>query len=627
MKIKNILLNDFKSFQGSHSFDFSGGRPGLHFLTGKNISEPELGANGAGKSTLWDALFWCFFGRTCRGVRGENVKAWDIPGGCSVSVYLDVNDVGHCVTRTWHPTKMNTLTIESGAGSPEQVEQDKVEDLIRLDGASFLHSVLIGQYAQMFFDLQPATKLALFSEILDLDYWLNMSQEAGHGVRLAEDDACYMSSKMALLEGKLGEAEENLDSYKTQSVEFENDKKDRVEEARAALAVLKQKKQTIDMDIRTIDISVGGVKDAVSHALTAQNREEKTLRGLEEKVSLLRTASQVKKSEIDNIDIELDKFQSVDEICPYCKQPVSAEHLLKEIASLEDRGTVLEDEQQDILQKLEAEEAKVKTLKNKLSHYIDKGRIAEREERGLLDELNEEKRTLTEIVTRLDTQKQTLSQIRTAKNPFKERIRAVRDRVKDLDGQLDELIDKIDLKNNELGALKYWTKGFKEIRLFLIEEALNTLEIEVNNNLIQLGLKDWQISFDVERETKSGGVSKGFQVFINSPNSPDRVPWEAWSGGESQRLLLAGTMGLSNLILNRKGVTCNLEVWDEPSQHLSESGIEDLMDLLYDRARATGKQIWLVDHRSLDYANFASVVTVRKDEKGSHITTLQISGE
>ena len=70
---------------------------------------------------------------------------------------------------------------------------------------------------------------------------------------------------------------------------------------------------------------------------------------------------------------------------------------------------------------------------------------------------------------------------------------------------------------------------------------------------------DWRIEFDVERETKAGGISKGFVVFVHPSDKADPVRFEAYSGGETQRLRMAGDLGLANLIMERAGLTNTLE--------------------------------------------------------------------
>jgi energy-coupling factor transporter ATP-binding protein EcfA2 len=58
------------------------------------------------------------------------------------------------------------------------------------------------------------------------------------------------------------------------------------------------------------------------------------------------------------------------------------------------------------------------------------------------------------------------------------------------------------------------------------------------------------------------------------------------------------------------------EVYDEPSQYLSTAGIESLLDILKDRAKATGKRIFLVDHRHLGAEAFDGVYTIVKTPDG-----------
>lgn len=184
--------------------------------------------------------------------------------------------------------------------------------------------------------------------------------------------------------------------------------------------------------------------------------------------------------------------------------------------------------------------------------------------------------------------------------------------------KLDDNKSKLEADNE---AVSYWIKGFKRIRLFIIEQAFQTLEIEVNNSLAQLGMPDWSISFAIERENKSGGVTKGFIVLINSPNNPNPVKWESWSGGETQRLQLAGDLGLANLIMQQAGLTSTIEFYDEPSTHLSKEGMLDLANMLHDRAVTDKKQIWIIDHAAItNFGEFQGRIHAEKSRVGATIT-------
>ena len=146
-------------------------------------------------------------------------------------------------------------------------------------------------------------------------------------------------------------------------------------------------------------------------------------------------------------------------------------------------------------------------------------------------------------------------------NPYTEMLNTNLEATGGFNYQKNALKASIEKHEREHASVSYWVNGFKRVRLMIVEETLRQLEIEVNNNLGSLGLLDWRIEFDVERETKAGGISKGFVVFVHPSDKADPVRFEAYSGGETQRLRMAGDLGLANLIMERAGLTNTLELY------------------------------------------------------------------
>ena len=154
--------------------------------------------------------------------------------------------------------------------------------------------------------------------------------------------------------------------------------------------------------------------------------------------------------------------------------------------------------------------------------------------------------------------------------------------------------------------------------MYLIEEALLQLEIETNKALADLGFtSEWRIKYSIEKRSKTGHSISGFNVAVQSPHSTKPVPFAAWSGGEKQRLKIAGSIGFIALMSARTGLEFGIEVYDEPTQHLSPQGIDSLLETLRIRAYETNKRIWLVDHHTLDYGDFAGRAVISKQEAGS----------
>lgn len=203
-------------------------------------------------------------------------------------------------------------------------------------------------------------------------------------------------------------------------------------------------------------------------------------------------------------------------------------------------------------------------------------------------------------------------------NPFDAVKSAQDEQIADMSDRVEAATRRRNTVSERLFLASGWARWFKDIRLGLIGDALDQLEMEVNNCVVEKGLIGWELQFDVDRETKSGTVQRGFSVTVLSPHNTNPVPWEAWSGGESQRLRIAVQEGLSNLIRAHTGATMPLEVWDEPAQGMTAQGVTDLLNSLKARAHDEQRQIWIVDHLALGYSSFDGSVGVVKDNTGSH---------
>lgn len=517
--IETIELENFRSFRGKHSFMLPEA-PGLYLITGKNEIEPRLGSNGVGKSTLLDSLYWCLYGRTTRGLKAGDVISWD-ETSCRVSVELAVTDSVALIKRTQNP---NSLTLNS-----KPVSQEELQKYLRLGPEAFTYAVLLPQFGESFFDLPPAAKLTLFSQIMELDFWLEKSKQAGE---LAEEIAGIKTAKelaASKCEGQIESAANDLEQLEAQLHEFTNTQG-------RVVAELKKEQRLL---------------------------AESAKKGIE--------AVKFAERALINIERKLEKLSTHAKVCPTCKQ------------------------------KIENKDAEA-LLRNK----SDFSR-----------ELSSLQRVDSQSTERLRGLQQSIETEQKRSNPYAVQIKQKLAAVEAVKVRHADLLKQITSLDEDHAAASFWINGFKRLRLFIVEETLRQLEIEVNNNMSSLGLTDWRIEFDVERENKSGGITKGFVVFVYPSEHAEPVRFEAYSGGESQRLRLAGDLGLANLIMERAGLRSTVEFFDEPSRHLSQEGLLDVAETLNQRALQAGKRIFLVDHATIDFGDFADRFLVKKGRGGS----------
>ena len=173
MQVRSLTLSGFKSFVKEQEFTFP--QVGLYLLSGDNKVESDLGANGSGKSSFWDALSWCLYGKSARGLKGPSLASWGGENICSVVVEMEVGEGEVKLQRSWNP---NSLSICIAEEDWKVITQDELDEILGMGYQAFLNTVLLGQFNQMFFDLSPSEKLQAFSEVMDLDIWMEMSTKA-----------------------------------------------------------------------------------------------------------------------------------------------------------------------------------------------------------------------------------------------------------------------------------------------------------------------------------------------------------------------------------------------------------------------------------------------------------------
>ena len=303
--------------------------------------------------------------------------------------------------------------------------------------------------------------------------------------------------------------------------------------------------------------------------------------------------------------------------CPLCRQIVPARYLKGLLHHISMDKAILETQGGYSQEALKAALGKVKELNGRVESVQAVGQKAADTVYQASKDLRDLELAAASLRSRVKEAHRGLRAAKEAENPYRAQLIDSRGVSVRLRASLEVAREAQGKAERRQRRREEWAVRFKELRLWLVQEALLQLQVEVNNSLLELGLEGWGVSFAVERATAKGTVSKGFNVFIHAPGSPDAVPWEAWCGGETQRLRVAGAVGLANVIRAYTGCRCNLEVWDEPTQHLNEEGVDDM--LAYFGSRARQRQLWLVDHRSLGAGVFDSTVVVRRDKEGSSI--------
>jgi exonuclease SbcC len=518
--------------------------------------------------------------------------------------------------RQWNPNKLEYLSPE---GELYPINQEQIIEWLGLTEEEARHCLLIGQHESMFFDMKPMEKQNLFTDVLLLETWTALSKEASDKAASIEQEIRVVQGTVDENETKAGMLREQAEQHLQKAEEAEEERLGRLEAIDDVLEEMRGTYQTLKAD--AADLGKRKKKLPKTDKLQAELEKAASVQAeIEQDLSSANKELQGVSRDITKAESSLKKMETLSGDCTRCGQEISAAHKKKEIKAINQEIKALETEKDELLtavEELQEELAAQEEIWWKRADKISKSR----EEASDIERTSLRLENDRDILAgQIASKEQAAAELEELDNVFDELAKQSLETADSLDREASLLQRKVTSLEAKCSNYNFWVNGYKEIRLSVVETALDQLEIETNNYLAKFGLSDWYVFFDTEKENKSGTTTKGFTVSIQSPEVDKPVPWEAWSGGETQRLKLSGTLGLMSLLLNRRGLSTSLLMLDEPTTHLGGSGVPDLLDLLADFAEDEAKTVWFIDHRTEEYGIFDGNLHVTKDSKGSKVT-------
>jgi len=176
MFFKNIEIENFLSLGLDNKISFNS--DSVTFIKGVNLDTN--GSNGSGKSTIIEAIVWCLFGRTIRGVSADDVVNYKNKKNTKVSIEID----DYKITRyRKHHEHKNTLIVKKGS---EEItlgtvrESTKViEDIFNITYETFINSIVLGANVNVNFLSagSNADRRKIFENLLDINNFSDFQKE------------------------------------------------------------------------------------------------------------------------------------------------------------------------------------------------------------------------------------------------------------------------------------------------------------------------------------------------------------------------------------------------------------------------------------------------------------------
>lgn len=597
MKFNSLTLNNFKCFTKT-TVELPDSN-GLYLVTGKNLQVPALGSNGLGKSSLFDALCFVLYGKTAKGSKAGKLMNRNpdkkLGSGYSVEISLEKDGTTHTIRRSWSP---NSLTL-----GKDEVVQEAIDEFIGLTFEQFLYAVYFQQQGTHFIDLTAGDKLNFLSELFQLDKWVKCGDVAKTKASAITYDLVAAETEKNSLVSRLDTLLKNIDELEKKSAVWQENQdievlklKSELDSMLAAIADLVPEELNSDLLLC--------IKEVESEIATYQAniKDHNTYR------DKLLAEHAVLKNDIKRIEREIVSLKNQNDTCPTCKQKITVADNNQLIMDLEKKSAELV--ANDLYpSKIEKLEEGIKGVQDMIVRQTEQRQryLEDKKTTDLKNQVIEEKKKAVRVLElRIETQ---LKQ----NNPYQEQINGAQTTVLNESAKLDGFVEKLDFLHKQHDNYTFWQKLFPQIRLEILNEVVEELELHFNQAFAQIGLFDWSIVINTVKELKNETLKNELTVKLLQKGI--EVDLDSLSGGERQRIRLCTALGISELIKGRLGVPLNLLLFDEPMASLSAEGIELMLDLF--TSLADNNTVLLAEHRILELTKFNGTFEITKNNNGN----------
>lgn len=583
--------------------------PGVYLIMGRNEVQPHINPNGVGKSYFLEALCWCWFGKTSKALRASQVENWVGAHPTKVRTYVTIDGKNLIIDRHRNP---NALIVRENKGEPRSVEQDELERILGIDYIGFLSTIMFAQFGTRFMDMSATQQASQLSRVLQLDTWkkrADIAKKKSAEIEAMLDQlrnerarkkAAYqanLETRTRLIKSGQAWAKQQDEIEAKESIKLSDLQKEMEEHKRVAAHAKRSYKESLIVD------------SAFTKQILQLQQERTQLQQKMKKEEL-----QIKEYEtlINGYKEDLELLQ--DSVCPTCGQEFRNRESkikvknkrIKNCKKLRDESRAYIDQ---LMSDVEACDGKIEKLGDKQKKVTEELRNHAADADHFSDLA---KRASAAIVGLKEEKKE-------YKNPFDDQLRAVDEENEKITKERQVLMSQISKGQKILEKYRYWAKEFPAVRLWVLDTAAQELATYAGDALPHLGLEGWSFTCRTRATRASGAEVPEFGCMVTAPGSPAAVPFASWSGGESQLLRVAGAAGFSELAGARMNARPTLEIWDEPTAHMSDAACALLVQYLAHRAQTLGKTIFLIDHRVRFSGEFSGELFLVRDHHGTRV--------
>lgn len=618
---------------------------GLTLIEGRNEDDESANSNGAGKSSLVDALCWCLYGVTGRGVSGDAVINKKAKKECHVGVEVWTEGLNCYYIERGRKSKRlgNNLIVQhvivdgndvgSGCELTKTTVADTqalVNDLLGCSYEIFTSSIYAVQEKMP--DLPALTDKALktlIEEAAGIDK-LQRASEIAHAkyqdcVRLTtetqgkiENLTSELSNNKKLLDDVVYEREthiRNATLERAQQLRYKDLLESELRKASAlpveAVEAIEKKKAEIQAKIEEYSFIEAKGAEKQRLAMSAQSHCVMTKKEIEKEKEKIADLNK----EINNLEAKIGTH------CSECGKVYQAEDLETAKKAIE---TQIANKTKEVLKQIEDFKNQVAEAKvlAKDAEDFKKSVPSVTKLMSAMNELNDRLKKNQDVQFQIDTQKRELQNLKKTieateevtvkgETPYNKTIKTLEKSIAKLEKDKKERESEHEKyaeqqKISEAVDELYSRKGIRAHILDTVTPFLNERTAFYLNTL-----SDGEITATWQTLTKTarGDFKEKFSIDVQSVKGANC--FAGLSGGEKRKVRVATSMALQDLVASRAKKPIDLYIADEVDHALDASGLERMMSILEEKAKQFGTAL-VISHNSLrDWIDNSIVVTKR----------------
>lgn len=634
MKIPLVQIENFLTI-GSAVLELDD--RGLLLIQGMNNDDTSATSNGAGKSSGVDALCWCLYGETARGVSGDSVVNKTAKKDTSVVTVLEDGEVQYRVERyrkhtkqknqlmLWQILSPGTAPVALHKGTDKET-QEVVNKIVGCGLDVFRGAIYAGQEKMP--DLPGMTDKQLkllIEEAAGVEELAEAYKVANSRLLTAEKSLVAAQTHVSSLKGRLSALTGELGSAEAEHKTFEDGRRDR---ARTTLAGVKPHEEAISTKTAQLtaldEPALLAEKSAVEARLAALRGQQETLKRLQgeeraagDKVTRFRSTVDQLKSALAKAESNLTTVNSrVGTECGECSKTY-CEHDLEAVKELRVKGVAL--------------------AKKTLMEAAIGARDAIAEHSAMVAAVTAHQATMTDTSTDvaklsgLNTSIASVAKLKsevsahqkdveatklaakgklTEANPW---TKAVESKKEDIDRCIGDIataeLSTTDLEEKvQLASDVAAVFGPAGVRAHILDTVTPFLNEKTAEYLGALSDGNITAVWSTLAKTAKGELREKFNIEV--VNSTGAESFAGLSGGEKRKVRIAANMALQDMVATRAEKPLGLWIGDEIDHALDDAGLERLMTVLDMKAKEHGTVI-VISHNALsDWID--NVITVEK---------------